>query len=126
MANIRKWKIFRNKTSSFPENGNLSSDISIDNCSNCHEQKIFKLSQILSKTSDLIFYMKGLLSCRFEFHKFCLYECVFQVTFRISFGKSFDLLFITKYEFDETLLKKVFQFENISKYIIVGLSINSK
>ena len=115
MANIRKWKIFRNKTSSFPENGNLSSDISIDNCSNCHEQKIFKLSQILSKTSDLIFYMKGLLSCRFEFHKFCLYECVFQVTFRISFGKSFDLLFITKYEFDETLLKKVFQFENISK-----------
>ena len=118
MANIRKWKIFRNKTSSFPENGNLSSDISIDNCSNCHEQKIFRLSQILSKTSDLIFYMKGLLSCRFEFHKFCLYKCVFQVTFRISFGKSFDLLFITKYEFDETVLKKVFQFENISKYII--------
>ena len=113
MPSIRKWKIFRNKTSSFPENGNLSSDISIDNCSNCHEQKIFKLSQILSKTSDLIFYMKGLLSCRFEFHKFCLYECVFQVTFRFKFGKSLDLFLIAKYEFDEMLLKKVLLFENM-------------
>ena len=47
---IARTRKFETKPLLFPENGNLSSDISIDNCSNCHEQKIFKLSQILSKT----------------------------------------------------------------------------